>query len=99
MGLAFQFPKGFRIPPSLKNIYQELAQDLGLQASDFSHGYLERWASQGVLLLNSVLTVRPVPRPRTAAKDGSNSPIRSSAVLGAREAPLVFMLWGSFCRR
>ena len=95
-GLSFSVPKGFRIPPSLKNIYQELAQDLGLQASDFSHGYLERWASQGVLLLNSVLTVKAGAAASHRGKGWEQFTDQIIRSLGAREAPLVFMLWGSF---
>ena len=95
-GLSFSVPKGIRIPPSLKNIYQELAQDLGLQASDFSHGYLERWASQGVLLLNSVLTVSAGAAASHRGKGWEQFTDQVIRSLGKRQAPLVFMLWGSF---
>ena len=95
-GLSFSVPKGIRIPPSLKNIYQELTQDLGLQASDFSHGYLQRWAAQGVLLLNSVLTVRAGAAASHRGKGWEQFTDQIIRSLGAREAPLVFMLWGSF---
>ena len=55
MGLCFSVPRGTRTPPSLVNIYKELQSDLGIEPAP--HGYLESWAKQGVLLLNSVLTV------------------------------------------
>ena len=96
MGLVFQFPKGFESRLAFKNIYQELTWDLGLQASDFSHGYLERWASQGVLLLNSVLTVRAGAAASHRGKGWEQFTDQVIRSLGTREAPLVFMLWGSF---
>ena len=55
-GLAFSVMDGVKVPPSLKNIYKELKSDVGIEPPD--HGNLEKWANQGVLLLNSVLTVR-----------------------------------------
>ena len=55
-GLAFSVQPGVRIPPSLRNIYKELQSDLGI--APVSHGYLVPWAQQGILLLNTVLTVR-----------------------------------------
>ena len=55
-GLSFSVQPGVKIPPSLRNIYKELADDLGI--APVSHGYLVPWAQQGVLLLNTVLTVR-----------------------------------------
>ena len=56
-GLAFSVSREVPLPPSLKNIFKEIHSDLGLPASDFRHGCLDSWADQGVLLLNSVLTV------------------------------------------
>ena len=85
-GLSFSVPKGVRIPPSLKNIYQELMQDLGLQALDFSHGYLERWASQGVLLLNSVLTVRAGAAASHRGKGWEQFPSSMPASVAAGDA-------------
>ncbi len=91
-GLAFSVNRGVKIPPSLRNIYKELSSDLGIDVP--THGDLSYWAQQGVLLLNTVLTVR---------KDHANShqgigweTFTDSviAALGNRPEPLVFMLWG-----
>ena len=98
-GLCFSVKKGITPPPSLLNIYQELQSDLGLDPARFSHGCLEHWASQGVLLLNSVLTVE---RARAGAHQGKGWETftdRVIAVLAAREAPCVFMLWGSYAQK
>jgi uracil-DNA glycosylase len=92
-GLAFSVPKGARIPPSLANIYKELMQDAGINKP--AHGNLENWAKQGVLLLNTVLTVEAA-NPRSHAKLGWE--LVTDAVLSAlnrRAVPLVFMLWGN----
>ena len=96
-GLAFSVPPNVRIPPSLANIHKELADDLGIAPPN--HGNLERWARQGVLLLNNALTVE-------AGRAGSHQlagwePITDAAVaaVAALPAPSVFMLWGSHARR
>ena len=93
MGLCFSVPEGVKIPPSLVNIYKELAADLGVARAD--HGDLSKWARQGVLLLNDTLTVE-------AAKAGSHSKRGWDAVtdacvaaVAARDEPSVFILWGS----
>lgn len=96
MGLSFSVPQGVRIPPSLQNIYKEINSDLGLPMP--LHGDLTHWASQGVLLLNAMLTVE-------AGKPGSHQNIGwqtfTDAVIrrlsGQREH-LVFMLWGRFAQ-
>lgn len=91
-GLSFSVKRGVKLPPSLKNIYRELHDDLGCTIP--AHGNLEAWAEQGVLLLNSVLTVRE-SEPNSHRKLGwekfTDSVIES---LGRREKPLVFVLWG-----
>lgn len=92
-GLAFSVAPGQRIPPSLRNIYKELARDLGGCAP--SHGSLVPWAQQGVLLLNTCLTVEQ-GRPASHARQGWE--VLTSAVLqacNAHPAPKVFMLWGA----
>ena len=96
-GLAFSVPEGVRVPPSLVNIYKELASDLGVKASP--HGNLEHWARQGVLLLNNALTVE-------AAQAGSHQnrgweAITDAAVraVAQRPEPAVFILWGSHARK
>jgi uracil-DNA glycosylase len=95
-GLAFSVPQGVRVPPSLANIYKELASDLGLSAP--SHGNLENWARQGVLLLNNALTVEE-GRAGSHQKLGWEA-ITDAAVaaVAAREEPSVFMLWGNHAR-
>lgn len=92
-GLCFSVREGVEIPPSLMNIYKELNADLGLPVPD--SGYLKRWADEGVLLMNAVLTVE---------KDKANSHRKqgweefTDAVimkLNEREEPVVFLLWGN----
>lgn len=91
-GLSFSVLPGVRTPPSLQNIYKELRDDLGCPIP--SHGFLEHWARQGVLLLNAVLTVRE-GQANSHRKLGWE-PFTSAviAALNEREQPLVFILWG-----
>ena len=96
-GLCFSVPQGVRVPPSLVNIYKELEADLGV--SPRQHGDLQQWARQGVLLLNTSLTVE-------AGRAGSHAgcgwePITDAivAAVAAREHPSVFILWGSHARK
>jgi uracil-DNA glycosylase len=91
--LCFSVPEGVKPPPSLKNINKELASDLGIEPPD--HGNLERWAKQGVLLLNNALTVE-AHRAGSHAKRGWEA-ITDAAVaaVAACETPSVFILWGS----
>jgi uracil-DNA glycosylase len=96
-GLCFSVPRGVDPPPSLVNIFAELQRDLGLPRP--AHGCLEHWARQGVLLLNSVLTVE---RGRAAAHQGKGWETftdRVVEVLNAHRSHLVFMLWGSYAER
>lgn len=96
-GLCFSVPPGVRPPPSLVNIYKELKSDLGVDAP--RHGFLEHWARQGVLLLNSVLTVE---MGQAASHQGRGWERFTDAVIrlvAAREEPVVFMLWGSYAQR
>lgn len=96
MGLSFSVPKGVRVPPSLKNIYKELASDVGFQIPD--HGDLSPWTNQGVFLLNAFLTVER-NQPRSHQKIGwdtfTNAVIKA---LSRQREHLVFMLWGGFAR-
>ena len=91
-GLAFSVPRGQRVPPSLRNIFKELHRDLALPLP--SHGHLAAWARQGVLLLNTSLTVE-AGRPASHAKHGwealTDEMVKS---LSEDEAPKVFMFWG-----
>ncbi len=96
-GLCFSVPPGVRPPPSLVNIYKELKSDLGIDPPH--HGFLEHWAKQGVLLLNSVLTVE---MGKPASHQGRGWERFTDAVIGlvaARPEPVVFMLWGSYAQK
>lgn len=92
-GLAFSVQEGVRVPPSLQNIFKELQADLGCPIP--TDGYLLGWARQGVLLLNTTLTVAD-GRPKSHAGQGweelTDAIIK---VLAARERPMVFILWGA----
>ncbi len=92
-GLAFSVKKGVAIPPSLKNIYKELNISLGCYIPN--NGYLEKWARQGVLLLNTALTVRkdtPNSHRNVGWEIFTDSVIK---LLNKREKPIIFMLWGN----
>jgi len=96
-GLCFSVLPGVAIPPSLRNIYKELQQDIGVRP--VQHGYLESWAQQGVLLLNSVLTVE---RGLAASHQGKGWERFTDCViekLNAREEPMIFVLWGSYAQK
>lgn len=96
-GLCFSVPPGVRPPPSLVNIYKELQSDLGIPRA--SHGFLEHWAKQGVLLLNSVLTVesgQPASHKSRGWECFTDAIIR---LVAARETPVVFLLWGSYAQK
>lgn len=91
-GLAFSVAKGVKIPPSLRNIFKERQRDLGLPAP--AHGSLQRWAEQGVLLLNTTLTVEDA-QPASHAKRGWEVLTDRLIQACARQAsPVVFILWG-----
>ena len=98
-GLCFSVRQGVALPPSLVNIFKEIQSDLGCPESDFSHGCLESWADQGVLLLNSVLTVE---RYKAASHQGRGWETFTDSViekLSARQKPCVFLLWGSYAQK
>jgi uracil-DNA glycosylase len=95
-GFAFSVPKGVPLPPSLRNILQELQADLRCEPR--SHGCLEDWARQGVLLLNAVLTVR-ASAPTVHARQGwEQFTDRVVELLNAKAVPVVFLLWGSYAQ-
>jgi uracil-DNA glycosylase len=96
-GLAFSVPQGIAVPPSLRNIYKELARDLGIAPPD--HGNLRRWAEQGVLLLNTVLTVEE-GKP-ASHKDKGWEEITDAIIahIGGSATPVVFMLWGAHAQK
>lgn len=91
-GLCFSVKKGVEIPPSLVNIYKELHDDLGCYMPN--NGYLEKWARQGVLMLNTVLTVRAHQansHRNLGWEEFTDAAIR---VLNGQEQPIVYILWG-----
>ena len=91
-GLAFSVTKDVRIPPSLVNIYKELNEDLGCYIPN--NGYLKKWADQGVMMLNTVLTVqahRANSHRGIGWEEFTDAAIR---VLNQQDRPIVFMLWG-----
>ncbi|MCF8296759.1 MAG: uracil-DNA glycosylase [Saprospiraceae bacterium] len=95
-GLCFSVPKGIKIPPSLKNIFKEINQDIGLPISE--SGNLENWAKQGILLLNATLTVRANQAGSHQNKGWemfTDSVIRK---LSENKSGLVFLLWGAFAQ-
>ena len=93
-GLSFSVPEGVPIPPSLRNIYIEIKSDLGITTPN--HGHLSHWAKQGVLLLNSVLTVEK-NSPASHANQGweifTDNVIK---LLNKKKDNLVFLLWGAY---
>ena len=93
MGLAFSVPQGVKLPPSLRNIYKELASDLGLAMP--THGDLTKWAKEGVLLLNTTLTVEEGKAGSHAGRGWDEVTDACIAAVAAREEPAVFILWGS----
>lgn len=95
-GLAFSVNKGVRIPPSLKNVYKEIIEDVGGVMP--THGCLESWASQGVLLLNTTLTVREGHSASHKGKGWETFTDQIINLLNKKETPVVFMLWGNHAK-
>ena len=91
-GLCFSVQKGVAVPPSLQNIYKEIYDDLGIPPA--SHGYLKKWADNGVLMMNAVLTVREGQANSHKGKGWENFTDRVIELLNGREKPIVFLLWG-----
>lgn len=96
-GLAFSVNKGVKVPPSLKNIYKEIKRDLSL-GIDNTNGYLEKWATEGVLLLNSVLTVEKDTPGSHRKKGWEIFTDRVIDNINSMEEPVVFMLWGNYAK-
>jgi len=95
-GLAFAVSNGIKLPPSLQNIYKELNQDLNIPISNI--GNLECWAKEGVLLLNTVLTVekdKPASHQNIGWEKFTDAIIKK---LNEKETPIVFILWGKFAQ-
>ncbi|GFO70750.1 uracil-DNA glycosylase [Geomonas limicola] len=98
-GLCFSVQQGVEPPPSLINIFKEIQADLGLSPSDFRHGNLKSWADQGVLLLNSVLTVEQGRAASHQGKGWETFTDKAIAELNEKRNGIVFMLWGSYAHK
>jgi len=96
-GLCFSVPSGVQPPPSLINIYKELKSDLDIKPA--RHGFLEHWAKQGVLLLNSVLTVEMGRAASHRERGWERFTDRIIAEVNAKREGVVFMLWGSYAQK
>lgn len=96
-GLAFSVLKGNRVPPSLQNVFKELKDDVGVDNLG-KHGELTEWAKEGVLLLNSVLTVRDSCPNSHKGMGWENFTDDVIQILNQREKPIVFILWGGNAR-
>lgn len=96
-GLCFSVRPGIRLPASLRNIYHELHDDLGIAPA--THGYLASWAGQGVLMLNACLTVR-AESPNSHAKRGWETFTDAAlSAVNALSRPVVFLLWGAYAQK
>lgn len=92
-GLCFSVQKGVAIPPSLQNMYKELYSDLGIPPAN--HGYLKKWADNGVLMMNAVLTVRAGQANSHRNMGWEIFTDKVIELLNKREQPIVFILWGN----
>ena len=97
-GMAFSVLPGVKQPPSLVNIFKELRDDLGIEPPEKDYGYLMSWAKQGVLLLNTCLTVREHQANSHKGKGWEILTDRIIELLAEREKPMVFILWGANAR-
>lgn len=95
-GLSFSVKPGIKKPPSLVNIFKELNSDLGIAPA--TEGFLEPWAKEGILLLNTVLTVREGQANSHKGKGWETFTDRVIQALNGREKPIVFILWGANAR-
>ncbi len=96
-GMAFSVNPGIKVPPSLQNIYKEIHRDLGCRIPN--NGYLLKWARQGVLMLNSVLTVE---KDKPASHRNLGWEIFTYKIIeeiNKKEEPVVFLLWGNFAKQ
>lgn len=96
-GLCFSVQRGVRIPPSLVNIYKEMHSDLGITQP--VHGHLDSWARQGVLLLNSVLTVEQGRAGAHQKKGWERFTDGVIRILNDQKRPIVFLLWGAYAQK
>jgi len=96
-GMCFSVNPGIKTPPSLQNIYKEIRRDLGCKIPN--NGYLLKWARQGVLLLNAVLTVQ---KDTPASHQGKGWEIFTDRIIeeiNKKDTPVVFLLWGNFAKQ
>jgi uracil-DNA glycosylase len=95
-GLCFSVRKGIQVPPSLRNIYKELVEDPKIEnfQTKPNHGFLERWAKQGVLMINTCLTVRKGDANSHAKKGWEEFTDQVIRCVARREKGVVFLLWG-----
>jgi uracil-DNA glycosylase len=96
-GLAFSVQPGVPLPPSLRNIFKELREDIGCPIPN--NGYLVPWAEQGVMLLNAVLTVREAEPNSHQGKGWETFTDAIITALSQKETPVVFVLWGAYAGR
>lgn len=96
-GLCFSVRPGVAIPASLRNIYQERQSDLGIPPA--KHGYLASWATQGILMLNAVLTVRSGTPNSHANKGWEKFTDATLKAVNAKTTPVVFVLWGGYAQK
>lgn len=96
-GLCFSVPRGIAIPPSLRNIYKELSDDVGVPIPN--HGCLESWAAQGVLMLNATLTVRAGHAGSHQGRGWETFTDHVIRVVNDKVEPVVFVLWGAYARK
>lgn len=96
-GMAFSVNPGIKVPPSLQNIYKEIHRDLGCYIPN--NGYLLKWARQGVLMLNSVLTVEKDKPASHQGKGWETFTDRIISEINLKDTPVVFLLWGNFAKQ
>lgn len=96
-GLCFSVNPDIKIPPSLQNIYKEINRDLGCKIPN--NGYLVKWARQGVLLLNSVLTVEKDKPASHQGKGWETFTDKIIVEINKKDTPVVFLLWGNFAKQ
>lgn len=96
-GLSFSVQPTTKIPPSLRNIYKELESDLGIPAAE--HGYLKKWAEEGVFLINTVMTVREGQAGSHRNKGWEELTDTVISSLNKKEKPIIFILWGAEARK
>lgn len=95
-GLCFSVQKGVKIPPSLRNMYKELEADLGIEAP--GHGCLTEWAKQGILMLNTCLTVRAHEAASHSKFGWQQFTDAVISYLNQRKKPIIFVLWGNYAK-